>query len=139
MREIDEHNLTAYALGELQSPDDRAAVEVRLGGEPAVRHQVEQVRAAARALADALAEESADGIGDDELRLTDLQHAAIERRLVEPRPLTRRGNGRHWPLWGSIAASLAIVATVTATVVVPLLRGTLGGAGRQPGHRPRRG
>jgi hypothetical protein len=120
----------------LQSPGNRAAVEARLAGDGAARRQVEQVRATARALADALAEESAadaETAGADDLRLTDLQRAAIERRLVEPRPrLTRHATVlRRWPLWGSLAASVAIVATVTATVVVPLLRGT--GAGGQPG------
>src|SRR3954464_815795 len=108
-RETDEQNLTAYALGELQSSGDRAAVEARLAGDGAARRQVEQVRAMARTLADALGEESpaaadAELVGADNLRLTDLQRAAIERRLVEPRPrLTRRATRlRRWPLWGSL-------------------------------------
>src|SRR5690349_13509212 len=54
-RDIDEQNLTAYALGESQTSSARAVVEASLAGEPAARGRVEQIRAAARVLADALA------------------------------------------------------------------------------------
>ena len=62
----DDARLTAYALGELD-PADAAAVEQQLATDPAARATVEQVRATAGVLEDALAAEAggdAAGIAD---------------------------------------------------------------------------
>src|SRR5687768_17350922 len=138
--EIDELKLTAYALGELDAADV-AAVEAHLASEPGALLHVEEVRATAQLLTDELAREEAPG-------LTDLHLAAIERRLAgetEPLRITQPARRRpNWALWGSIAASVLIVSTVTATVVVPLLDaagrggrlgGTGAGTGTGSGHR----
>jgi hypothetical protein len=52
----DDPQFTAFALGEL-SGDERVAVEVALRGNPALRAEVEQIRAAAAAIEAALARE----------------------------------------------------------------------------------
>lgn len=147
--EIDELKLTAYALGELDDADDQAAVEGHLAGDgaaaTAARRHVDEVRATAAVLADGLAREADrdEHLHPDEYRLTALQRAAIERRLAGERDPVRRPARavplrRNWALWGSLAASVLIVTTVTATVIVPLLKNAYSthGAGGNPDGQP---
>ena len=87
--EIDEQKLTAFALGELDD-GERGAVEAHVAADDTARRHVEEVRATARLLEGALAREAED---DPALfQLTELQHAAIERRLAGERdPLRLAG------------------------------------------------
>jgi hypothetical protein len=116
----DEALLTAYALGECDSAADRAAAERLLAGDPAARRAADGVRAVALILADGLK-------GEPDVGLTAIHVAGIERRLAadaeadapHPVPLPLR---RNWGLWGSVAASTLIVATVMATVLPQVFR-----------------
>jgi hypothetical protein len=115
--EIDELILTAYVLGELDGAE-RAALEVRLTSDHAALRQVEEIRATAKWVSAELAAETAPG-------LSDLQHAAIERRLAQAgrpdrSPLQLRPVRRNWAFWGSLAASVVIVCTVMASVLPKL-------------------
>src|SRR3954454_19155644 len=109
--DIDELKLTAYALGELDDADDRAAVEAHLAGDVVARRHVDEVRATAAVLTDELAREAdrEEKLHPDEYRLTALQHATIERRLCGEREPVRHTARtvplrRNWALWGSLAA-----------------------------------
>src|SRR4051812_45773886 len=123
---IDELKLTAYALGELDNTAEQSAVEAHLASDPAGRRLVEDARATARRGSDELAKEP-------DIGMTLLHHATIERKLAGEDVSTYRGDSiplrRNWALWGSLAASILIVATVTATVIVPLLSQSGGGGG----------
>ena len=105
---IDEQLLTAYALGE-QDAAERSRVEALLADDAAAQSQIDEIRATATLLRAELADEVAP-------QLSAIQHAAIERQL-EPHPLRFPTFQRNWALWGSLAASLAIVCTVLANVL----------------------
>jgi Ca-activated chloride channel family protein len=68
-RHVDDPRLTAYALGELDDAQ-RAAVEKTLAGSAAARAAVDEIRATAGLLSEALAAEPA-------AMLTDVQRAAL--------------------------------------------------------------
>ena len=116
----DESLLTAYALGECDAEADRSAAERLLAADPAAWRVVDEVRATASALTDGLK-------GEPDVGLTAIHVAGIERRLAadaeadapHPVPLPLR---RNWGLWGSVAASTLIVATVMATVLPQVFR-----------------
>ena len=111
---IDDHQLTAYALGEL-SGAERAEVAAFLVGSDLARRYVAGIRATASVLSDQLARESFGG-------LTELQHAVIERNIEERgQPANRRiypGKRRdRFVLAMSLAASVLIVGGVVAALV----------------------
>lgn len=124
--------LTAFALGEVEDPADLERAERLAATDP---RAVADVRATAMALEDALAAEP-------DIGLTAIQYAGIERRLAAdaavdaphaagPIPLRR-----NWQLWGSVAASTLIVATVMAGVMPMVYRaGTRSGAAGRTGER----
>ena len=122
-QEMDEFTLTAYALGELddiEQASERAELEARLVGDALMRRHVEEIRATAQWLSAELAAEATPG-------LTEIQHAAIERRLEQanqgndgPVSLPLRPVRRNWAFWGSLAASVVIVCTVMASVLPKL-------------------
>jgi hypothetical protein len=113
-REMDEMNLTAYALGELEGAE-RATVEARLLASPQDRQFVDEVRAAAQLVSDELSRETNSG-------LDAIHYAAIEMRLREPgyvprvdrRAVVRGRIG----LALSVAASIAIVCGVFGAVFI---------------------
>jgi hypothetical protein len=119
--EIDELTLTAYALGELDGAEhaaERVELEARLVIDALARRQVEEIRATAQWVSAELAAETTPG-------LTDLQLAAIERRLEhagqpDGPALRLRPVRRNWAFWGSLAASVVIVCTVMASVLPKL-------------------
>ncbi len=121
--EIDETSLTAYALDELDGADhaiQRAELEARLASDHSLRRQVEEIRATAQWVSAELAAETTLG-------LTEIQHAAIERRLEhagqpDSPPLQLRPIRLNWAFWGSLAASIVIVCTVMASVLPKLYR-----------------
>jgi hypothetical protein len=118
--DIDEPTLTAYALGELDGSEQsaaRALVEARLACDALLRRQVEEIRVTAQWVSAELAAETMPG-------LTEIQRAAIERRLEQAGPvdagrmfLPPRPVRRNWALWGSLAASVVIVCTVMASLL----------------------
>jgi anti-sigma factor RsiW len=77
----DDPKLTAYALGELDG-DERAAVEVALRENPALRSVVEDIRATAQQLEAALAAESL------------LEPVATSSFLAKPEPTPVNGHRR---------------------------------------------
>lgn len=110
----DEALLTAYALGELEGAE-AAAAERLLAADPSAAAVVNDVCRTASWLTDGLKAEP-------DLGLTAIHVASIERQLArlaevdapQPEPLPLR---RNWQLWGSVAASTLIVATVMAGVL----------------------
>lgn len=110
---IDDILLTAFALGELDDPAECARIERHLADDPAAAQHVAEVQAVSETLTDAF-------IAAPDLGLTAIQYAGIERRLAAdaagdaPQSLPIR---RNWGLWGSLAASTFIVATLMATVM----------------------
>ena len=92
----DDPRLTAYALGEMDDPADRAAFEKEIEGDPSARAEVEAIRAVAAALKGELAAEPAPG-------LTDAQRASVER-----------GPHRGIPWWIVPLAAGALVAVTLA-------------------------
>ncbi|HEX8911188.1 MAG TPA: hypothetical protein VF796_02430, partial [Humisphaera sp.] len=125
--------LTAYALGEVDDPAERALVERMLAASPESRQAVEQIRADGDALVDGF-------IAAPDVGLTSVQVAAIERRLADiaradaPVPAAKPwyATGR-WPVWGSVAASTLVMATVMAGVL-PKYLGTGNGFGTGNGN-----
>jgi len=103
--ELDEMNLTAYALGELDGAALQA-VESRLALSAEDRRFVEEIRAAAQRVSQELARETTDG-------LDAIHHAAIELRLHKPqypRRIDRRAVVRgRVSLAMSVAASIGII------------------------------
>ena len=138
--EIDELQLTAFALGELPEGPGRAAVEAHLTADPDARRYVAEVRATADLLAAELAKENDVG-------LTPLQHVVIEQQLEliehpERAALARRR--LDWRTFKVAAFSAAAAAVVVGGVGIGLLSWMqqklrdqyAGGAGRQvPGIR----
>ena len=121
-RPVTDEMITAYALGELETGADRAAVEAHLATDAAARRQVDEVRATARLLSDELAKEPADG-------LLAVHRAAIDRQLADPPPAPPppvgelTGRRRRWVALGlSIAAAILIVFGTLAYVLPPLYR-----------------
>lgn len=132
---LDEPRLTAYALGELP-PEERAVVESLLERDAAARGHVDEVRATAALLTEELAHEHAP-------RLTELQHAQIERWLehrehAPPAATVVRIGPRNWQFWGSLAASVVIVATAMAAILPQIYQygGGKGGHGTGGGGEP---
>jgi hypothetical protein len=100
--ELDEINLTAYALGELDG-SALQAVESRLAVSADDRRFVEEIRAAAQRVSQELARETPDG-------LDAIHHAAIELRLHTPqypRRINRRALVR-----GRIGLAMSVAASV---------------------------
>jgi hypothetical protein len=125
---IDDILLTAFALGELDDAEQCAHIERHLASDAAAAQHVAEVQATAEMLTDGF-------IAAPDVGLTAIQYAGIERRLAAdaavdaPHSLPFR---RNWGLWGSVAASTLIVATVMATVMPKLwqsMPGTGGGKG----------
>jgi hypothetical protein len=121
--------LTAYALGEVDDPAELARVRLRVAADPAAARAVDDLRAVAAALTEGLR-------GEPEVGLTAIQYAGIERRLAAdaagdaPYAAGAIGPRRNWGLWGSVAASTLIVATVMATALPRLWPGSgAGGTG----------
>jgi Ca-activated chloride channel family protein len=107
---IDEIKLTAYALGELDETE-RRQIESLLVGDEAMRREVEQIRAAAESIADALA-------GEEGLALTEAQRRAIDRAAAQSpgSPGWRIG-----PLRISRGAAAALAACVVVAGALALL------------------
>lgn len=127
----DEALLTAFALGELEGAD-AAAAERLLAADPAAHAVVEDVRRTASWLTESFTAEPDVG-------LTAIHVASIERQLARlaevdapvPEPIPLR---RNWGLWGSVAASMMIVATVMASILPQVFRDKFGsGGGGNPG------
>jgi hypothetical protein len=121
--------LTAHALGELHDPTDRAAIELLLATDADARAAYEEVCAAAEWIRVGLADEP-------DIGLTAIHVAGIERQLAEmahaDAPVRRRSR-RNWGLWGSVAASTAIVSFVMATVAPRVFEASQVGPGNGPG------
>ena len=102
MREMkDEARLTAYVLGEL--PDaERAEVEAQIAASDALRREVDDIRATATALRDALALAPRHELSSE-------QRAAVEKVAGRGRML-RFVVRRRWALAGSLAAAACLIA-----------------------------
>ena len=128
MMSHDDPRFTAYALGELsgaEQANDRAAVEAALATDPAAKALVEEIRAEADLLAEALRTEPATGLTLEQRgEILDAASAAAGRRAAEGSraaegfgaPEGRPVAGASWRRWapfalvGSAAAAMVVVA-----------------------------
>jgi Ca-activated chloride channel homolog len=107
MREMkDEARLTAYALGELPE-NERAEIEKQLATSEEIRREVEEIRATAAALRDALAAAPRQQLNSE-------QRAIVETAAGRSRVL-RSASRRRWAVAGGLAAAACLV--VAALVV----------------------
>ena len=111
---LDDPNLTAYALGEL-SPDDQAKMAEAIADSPEAQSYVAETQQFARLLRaeyEADRQQPADGVPEKRARFSDV--ARMEEQ--------RRSSSRYQ--WGSLAAALAIFAVIAALAVATLQRPT---------------
>ncbi len=103
---INEEELTAYALGELEGPD-QARIEAHVSADPGARKYVDEVRATAAALTTDLRAEASPG-------LTEKQKQMLETRLVRgAKPVSSAARSRN-----AFKLSLAIAASVLLLIGV---------------------
>ncbi|HEV2805860.1 MAG TPA: von Willebrand factor type A domain-containing protein [Chthoniobacterales bacterium] len=105
---LDDPNLTAFALGEL-SPDDHAKMAEAVAGSPEAQTYVAETQQFARLL-------RAEYEGDR-------QQAAPRSPFIARMEEERRASSRYQ--WGSLAAALAIFAVIGAVAVTTIRRETL--------------
>ena len=103
--------LMAYALGELTDPNEIEAVESLLRGSPALRQEVDSLRATAELIQLELEREPCPSLAPDQLAR--LGEPARSRSLW---PRARPGNGSWWFPAG-LAAAAAVVVMVSAAIL----------------------
>ncbi len=103
--------LMAYALGELTDPKEIRAVETLLQGSPALRQEVESLRATAELIQHELEQEPCPSLAPHQL--ANLGEPPRSRGLW---PRVRRGNGSWWFPAG-LAAAAALAVMVSAAVL----------------------
>jgi Ca-activated chloride channel homolog len=111
---LDDPNLTAFALGEL-SPDDEAKMAAAIADSPEAQSYVDETRQVARLLraeydADRRPAPAPAGAAEKRDRLTDMVWTEEQRR----------SSSRYQ--WGSLAAALAIFAVIGAVAVTTIQR-----------------
>ena len=105
--DIDDPNLTAYALGELDD-SDRGAIEAQLADHPELRTVVDSIRSAATALTDALRDEPGPALAAEHRR-------AIEAELERPAAIPASPTPALRPIWRRLA--------IAAGLLLPLVGG----------------
>lgn len=101
--------LTAYALGEIDAPDERRAIEAAVQASPELKSAVDDIRAMAGLLHAQLVAESAP-------KLNEFEKARLGEAPA-PAPGTSGIRGRrelkqYWPLFFGLAAACAVVAII---------------------------
>ncbi|MCY3776425.1 MAG: hypothetical protein OXH11_10615, partial [Candidatus Aminicenantes bacterium] len=114
--------LMAYALGELTDPKEIQAVESLLQGSPALRREVESLRATAELIQHELEQEPCPSLAPHQL--ANLGEPPRSRGLW---PRVRPGNGSWWFPAG-LAAAAAVAVMVSAGILFLPAPATAGSA-----------